>query len=142
MYKVLLVLTLFITQRSLAQADTNTVVVTKDPRIDQLVHKQIEINEETTRESRRNMPGFRIQVINSPDRSKVYAAKAKVYQEFPDLKQYLLYQAPNYKLRVGNFKTQDEAEAYSKQLSALFPGGVYVVRDTIEVKLSDVMANP
>src|ERR1700748_156636 len=142
MHKILLILTLFIAQRSLAQADTNTVVVTKDPRIDQLVHKQIEINEETTRESRRIMPGFRIQVINSPDRSKVYAAKAKVYQEFPDLKQYLLYQAPNYKLRVGNFKTQDEADAYSKQLSALFPGGGYVVRDTIEVKLSSVEPHP
>src|ERR1700743_47835 len=134
MHKILLILTLFIAQRSLAQADTNTVVVTKDPRIDQLVHKQIEINEETTRESRRIMPGFRIQVINSPDRSKVYAAKAKVYQEFPDLKPYLLYQAPNYKLKVGNFKTKEEAEEMQKQLGRLFPSGLYIIRDVIGVK--------
>jgi len=117
-----------------AQVDSGGVVVAKDPRVDQLVAKQIEINEETTRDSRRMMPGYRIQVINSTDRSKVFAAKTKMYQEFPELKLYLLYQAPNYKLKAGNFKTQEEADEYSKQLSKLFPSGVYVIRDTIEVK--------
>ncbi len=121
-----------------AQTDTAGVVVTKDPRIDQLVRKQITINDETTRESRRNVPGFRIQVLNSPDRNKVYAAKVKVYQEFPDWKPYVLYQAPNYKLRVGDFKTEDEANAAMKELSSLFPSGLYVIRDIIEIKLSDV----
>ena len=120
------------------QADSSGVVVVKDPRIDQLVRKQIAINEETTRESRRNVPGFRIQVINSPDRSKVFVAKGKIYQEFPDMKPYLMYQAPNYKLKVGNFKTQEEAEDAVKQLSRLFPSGLYIIRDIIEIKLSDL----
>ena len=124
-------------QRGRVQPDSASVVVTKDPRIDQLVRKQIEINEETTRDSRRIMPGYRIQVMNSPDRNKVYAAKAKIYQEFPDLKPYLLYQAPNFKLKVGNFMTQQEAEDFMKQLSRLFPAGLYVIRDTIEGKLPD-----
>jgi hypothetical protein len=119
-------------------ADTSGVVVLKDPRIDQLVRKQIEINEVTTRESRRFVPGFRIQVINSTDRSKVFAAKAKVYEEFPDWKPYLLYQSPNYKLRVGNFKTQEEAQDALKQLSRLFPAGLYIIPDVIELKLSDL----
>src|SRR5258707_9596355 len=138
MYKLFLVVTLFLSQRGLAQTDSGSVVVVKDPRVDMLIHKQIEINEETTKDSRRNMPGFRIQVINSPERSKVFAAKAKVYQEFPDLKPYLLYQAPNYKLKVGNFKTQEEAEEMQKQLERLFPSGLYIIRDVIEVKASDM----
>jgi len=148
MYKLLFIVVLFVTERGLAQTDSATVVsgtpaagtvtVVKDPRVDMLVRKQIEINEETTRDSRRNMPGFRIQVLNSPDRSKVFAAKAKVYQEFPDLKPYLLYQAPNYKLKVGNFKTQEEAEEMQKQLERLFPSGLYIIRDVIEVKVSDM----
>src|ERR1700677_684171 len=61
-------------------ADSSSVMILKDPRIDQLVRKQIEINEETTRDSRRMVPGWRIQVINSPDRSKVFAAKATILQ--------------------------------------------------------------
>jgi hypothetical protein len=84
------------------------------------------------------VPGFRIQVINSTDRSKVFAAKAKVYDQFPDWKPYLLYQSPNYKLRVGNFKTQEEAQDALKQLSRLFPAGLYIIPDVIELKLSDL----
>jgi hypothetical protein len=140
MYKLLLIATLFIAQGAQAQTDSTapaTVAVAKDPRVDKLILKQIEINEETTKETRKNMPGFRIQVINTTDRNKVFAAKAKVYQEFPDLKPYLLYQAPNYKLKVGNFKTQEEAEEMQRQLERLFPSGTYVIRDIIEVKIAD-----
>ena len=142
MYKFLFAGLLFLAQRGWAQADTAGVVVTKDPRVDLLVRKQIAINEETTRESRRNVQGFRIQVMNTPDRTKVYDAKVKVYQEFPDWKPYLLYQAPNYKLRVGDFKTEEEAQAALQQLSRLFPQGMYVIHDLIELKLSDMSTPP
>jgi hypothetical protein len=119
-----------------AQADTDssTIAVHKDPRIDLLVKKQIAINEETTRDTRRTMNGFRILVINSNDRNKVFAAKARIYQAYPELKPYLMYQPPNYKLKVGNFKTKEEAEEYRKELSRDFPSGLYVIRDVIEVK--------
>jgi hypothetical protein len=138
-----LVFSLLMTDRALAQVDSGTVIVHKDPRIDDLVRKQIQINEETTRESRRNIPGFRIQVINSTDRNKVFAAKTRIYQEFPDLKPYLLYQAPNYKLRVGNFRTQEEAEDFEKQLARLFPSGLFIIRDVIEVSPNDMpLPNP
>lgn len=142
MHKLLFVLLLFLAQRGWAQTDTSGLVVTRDPRIDMLVRKQIAINEETTRESRRNVPGFRIQVMNTPDRNKAYDAKAKVYQAFPDWKPYLLYQAPNYKLRVGDFKTEDEAQAALQQLSKLFPQEMYVIHDIIELKLSDLQTPP
>lgn len=142
MYKNLIILALFFSVKAFAQTDSNSIVVNKDPRIDLLIRKQAEINEETTRDSRRNIPGYRIQVINSSDRNSVFAAKTKVYQQFPELKLYLMYQAPNYKLKVGNFRTQEEAEDYSKQLSRLFPSGVYVIRDTIEVKPDTTTPNP
>ena len=121
--------------RANAQVDSaNGVVVHKDPRIDMLVKKQIDINEETTRDTRRTMSGYRIQVINSNDRNKVFALKAKIYQSYPELKPYLMYQPPFYKLKVGNFKTKEEAEEYRKELSREYPTGLYIVRDIIEVK--------
>ena len=117
-----------------SQSDTPSVVVYKDTRIDLLIKKQIDINEETTRENRRTASGYRILVINSNDRKKVFAAKAKIYQLYPDLKPYLLYQAPFYKLKVGNFRTKEEAEEFLVELSRDFPTGLYIVRDIIEVK--------
>ncbi|KIC90705.1 SPOR domain-containing protein [Flavihumibacter solisilvae] len=116
-----------------AQIDSGTLVVRKDPRIDHLIRKQIEINEYTTRESRRNIPGFRIQVINTTDRNQAIEAKTTVYRLFPELKAYLLYQSPYFRLRVGNFESRKEAEAYQRQLSKEFKKNVYIVNDVIEV---------
>ena len=58
-----------------AQSDSGSVVVHKDPRIDLLINKQIEINEYTTRNARRTAPGYRILVINTNDRSKAIVSK-------------------------------------------------------------------
>jgi hypothetical protein len=117
-----------------AQSDSNSVAVHKDPRIDLLIKKQIQINEETTRESRRSIPGYRIQILNSSDREKVFASKAKIYRLYPELKLYILYQPPNYRLKAGNFKTSEEADIYLKKLSELFPSGMYLVHDIIDFK--------
>jgi hypothetical protein len=110
-------------------------LISRDPRVDSLIKKQIQINEITTRDSRRNIPGYRIQVANSADRNQVFAIKTKIYQSYPELKPYLIYQPPNYKLKVGNFKTPEEAEPYLQKLTQDFPSGVYLVHDVIEVKL-------
>ena len=99
-----------------------------------LVNKQIEINEITTRNSRRSAAGYRILVISTNDRNKVIDAKTKMYREFPELKAYMMYQSPFFRLKVGNFKERPEAEEYLSQIQRIYPTGVYVVTDTIEVR--------
>jgi hypothetical protein len=118
----------------LSAQDSSAVFIYKDARIDLLVRRQIAINEETTRDARRNVAGFRLQVLNTSDRNAVQTAKARVYQLFPELKAYLIYQSPYFRLRVGNFKDRDEANGYRKQLAAEFPAGISIVSDIIEVK--------
>jgi hypothetical protein len=115
--------------------DTPSVIVHKDSRIDLLVKKQVQINEETTREARRIGKGYRLLVINTSNRDEAAAAKTTVYTFFPELKSYLLYQAPFFKLKVGNFKDKKEAEDYQKRLEKYFPKGVFIMNDTIEIKL-------
>ncbi|MFD2524211.1 SPOR domain-containing protein [Flavihumibacter stibioxidans] len=129
---ILLVLT-FLSLFSMAQVPGDTLVVHKDARIDNLIRKQIEINEITTRESRRNVPGFRIQVINTTDRNAAIEAKTTVYRLFPELKAYLMYQAPYFRLRVGNFEDRKDAESYQRQLSKEFRRNVYIVNDVVEI---------
>jgi len=131
MKKIIIIFLLFANKLS---AQSDSIIVHKDPRVDLLIKKQIQINEVTTRDSRRSMAGFRIQVIASSDRSKIFAAKTKILQDYPELKPYIFYLAPNYKLKVGNFKTQEEAQPYFDKLSRLYPTGVYIIHDAIEVK--------
>jgi len=115
-------------------SDTSSVVIHKDSRIDLLVKKQAEINEESTRNARRVTKGFRLLVVNTNKRDEAISAKAKLYQYFPELKSYLLYQSPYFKLKAGNFKERKDAESYQKKLNAFFPKGVFVMNDMIEVK--------
>src|SRR5450631_3653320 len=128
--KLILILVLLYNGMAYAQDS----LIYRDTRVDSLIKKQIQINEVTTRDSRRNIPGFRIQVASSNDRNEVFNIKTKIYQSYPELKPYLIYQPPNYKLKVGNFKTPEEAEPYLQKLTQSFPSGVYIIHDIIEVK--------
>lgn len=115
-------------------ADSNTVIIHKDPRIDLLIKKQIQINEESSRDARRIAKGYRLLVVNTPNREEAVAVKTKLYSLFPELKTYLIYQSPYFKLKAGNFKDRKEAEAYQNKMKKHFPKGVFIMNDTIEIK--------
>jgi hypothetical protein len=114
--------------------DSNFVVVHKDPRIDLLVKKQAQINEETSRNSKRTAKGFRLMIISTTNRDEAISAKTKIYTYFPELKAYMWYQSPYFRLKVGNFKEREDAEAYQKRLNIYFPRGVFLMRDIVEIK--------
>ena len=136
--QILLVVFIFAMNSSFSQNitanDSSSVVVHKDPRLDLLIKKQAQINEETSRNARRTMKGYRLLVINTNKREDAINAKTQVYTYFPELKAYLTYQSPYFKLKAGNFKTRDEAEDYQKKLNAIFSKGVFIMADIIEVK--------
>ncbi len=147
MNKLFLIICLLIIKLSIAQTNTNTnttatptsfsgpsVIVHKDPRIDALVKKQADINVAVKKTSGYTTRGYRLMVINTNNREEAVAAKTKIYTYFPELKAYLLYQAPYFKLKAGNFKSRDEAEKYRKNMNVLFPKGVFIIGDTIEIK--------
>jgi hypothetical protein len=115
--------------------ENSGVSVQKDSRIDLLIKKQIQVNEETSRQARRQDKGFRLLVISTTLREEALAAKTKVYSYFPELKAYLFHQSPYYRVKAGNFKERKEAEQYQRRLELLFPRGVFIINDVIEVKL-------
>ena len=115
--------------------DSSYVSIIKDNRIDGLIKRQMQVNEETSRNARRIEKGFRLLVISTTLRHEALAAKAKVYSYFPELKAYLFHQSPYYKVKAGNFKDRKDAELYQRRLELLFPKGVFIINDLIEVKL-------
>jgi hypothetical protein len=137
MKSLLLLVGIFSFSSLLAQnnvyADTNAVVIHKDPRIDALAKKQAALNAAIKKASARSMRGYRLLVMNTNKRNEAIDAKTKIYTYFPELKAYLIYQTPYFKLKAGNFKTRDEAEHYRKNLNTVFPKGVFIINDTIEI---------
>lgn len=139
MKKFLLLATLFVAKWAVAQNTTETptqgsVTVNKDPRLDLLIKKQASINTATKKNMARTGKGYRLLVINTNKRDEAIAAKTKVYTYFPELKAYLLYQSPYFKLKAGNFQTREEAERYRKNMANMFPKGVFIINDIVEIK--------
>jgi hypothetical protein len=142
MKKILLVFSVFAMKTSFAQENTASippnqtasVIVHKDPRVDILVKKQSSINTAVKKASARSMRGYRLMVVNTNKRNEAIDAKTKIYTYFPELKAYLSYQSPYFKLKAGNFKTRDEAEKYRKMMTTMFPKGVFIINDIIEIK--------
>lgn len=114
--------------------DSNSVIVHKDFRLGLLVKTQATINEVTSRDSRKTDKGFRLMIISTNSRNEALTVKSKVYSYFPELKAYLWYQSPYFRVKAGNFLNRKEAESYQKRLNVYFPKGVFVMKDEVEVK--------
>ncbi|MBD0332994.1 MAG: SPOR domain-containing protein [Chitinophagaceae bacterium] len=138
MKNLLLVIAVLLLKFSSAQDggydSTATVIVHKDPRVDFLVKKQATINTTVKKSTAYRGRGYRLLVANTTSREEAISAKTKVYTYFPDLKAYLLYQSPYFKLKAGNFRTRDEAARYQKNMNIIFPKGVFIINDIVEIK--------
>jgi hypothetical protein len=138
--KAILFSCLLVLAASLAKAQMitdslhNGVVVVKDERMDLLLKKKAEINKKAGAGNKVSNKGFRIQVLNTTDRNQALAAKSKLLAIYPEHKTYLMYQAPYFKIRLGNFVEKREADALRRELSRMFPTGVFVIPSEIEVK--------
>lgn len=76
--------------------------------------------------------GYRVQVYFSNDRKKAYAMKDKVIKLHPEYSNevYVVYQSPNYKVRVGNYIKESEAKPLERLLAKSFEN-VFIVRDKV-----------
>jgi hypothetical protein len=121
------------------EKDSSSVTVHKDPRIDLLVKKQAEVNKKTggiggTKDDNK---GFRLMVLISTKREDANKARTLLYTTFPELKHWLSFQSPYYKIKAGNFKERSDADVYRRKLNVYFPRGVFIMPDIIEVKEKD-----
>lgn len=111
----------------------SNVFVVKDSRFDLLVKKKAEINKKAA-DAKKPSKGYRIQVLNTTDRNQALATKSKLLTLYPEQKTYLMYQAPYFKIRIGNFVEKGEADDLKKELARMFPTGVFVIPSEIEYK--------
>ena len=132
--KLILSLILLLFSTIAFSQDTAAVIVHKDPRVDLLAKKHASVNSAIKKSSARTMRGYRLLVVNTNNRDEAIAAKTRIYTYFPDLKAYLSYQSPYFKLKAGNFQTRDEAEKYRKLMNPMFPKGVFIINDIVEVR--------
>ena len=110
------------------------VEVLQDPSVAQLLDGAMNGAREWV-----EIDGYRVQVYSS---NQQQTAKAEALDIEERLKQkvdqtiYVQYLPPFWKVRIGDFRTYDEAKEYKKTFIQIFPdmtGDTYIVRDKIKV---------
>ena len=80
--------------------------------------------------------GFRVQIFATQDRNKADQLQEELALKF-DEKIYIIFEAPNYKLRIGDFLDRDDAEILRMRLvSSNFPSS-WIVRTRIQPDLKE-----
>ena len=103
------------------------VEIIADRRIDSIIQIHKKINED-----KQTMSGYRVQLFFGAERKKANDIKSDFLEKHPDINAYLIYQQPNYKVRVGDFRTRLEAFNLFKKISADF-SSAFIVKDEIKL---------
>ncbi|MDG1331592.1 MAG: SPOR domain-containing protein [Crocinitomicaceae bacterium] len=117
----------FVTSLSFAQSGEVTVI--KDSRIDGLVSKEGAIDPPAINPQ---IDGFRIQLFFDSERSAINDARGTFISKYPRIDTYTTYSAPNFFLRVGDFRTRLEAEKVMDDLKSFFPTS-FIVQEKINL---------
>ncbi len=80
--------------------------------------------------------GFRIQLYFGSQRDKAYELRTEFMKLYPQTAAYVLYQQPNFKLRVGDFRTRLDALKNLNELQAYYPSA-FIVKDDIKLKVDE-----
>ena len=111
------------------------VVIWQDSSIHRLLYQRAAGAQSALKE----VPGYRVQIYSS-NRSQTAKNEAiQLEQEMAKQLQepiYVIYISPFWKVRIGDFKTYEEASEYKRVIVTQWPqliGDTYVVRDQITV---------
>ena len=112
----LTITTLLICELATSQENSNTlnskqilvpdgvVTIDSDPKIDQLVEAKIKVNKSSS-----NDEFYKIQIYNGPI-DGAQETKKEFKKKYYDWPCDISFESPNYKVRVGKFKTRLEAD--------------------------------
>lgn len=125
-----------------SQDESEQVEVIRDLRLDELAKKQQQINKATGdggllskyKTSSGKYKGYRLMIMNTNDRDLAYQTRGQLASRFPQHKLYMAYQAPYYKLKMGDFLEKSDAEDLKRSLSGMVKSGIFIISDVISLR--------
>jgi len=106
--------------------------VNQDPRLDKMLNWHISKNKKMD-----GMEGFRVEIFFSAELDALEQSKNKKVEflsKYPDYLVHIKYDAPNFKVRVGDFRTKNEALKLKKKIERDYPMA-FIVPDKIKFPL-------
>lgn len=121
-----LLLLLCVLSSGMLYAQSGKVEIIEDPFVSQEIQRRIETTDTA------QIPGFRIQIYFGSDMYKAEEVKEQFSADFPEYASqvYRKYERPYWKIRVGNFYREIDAQPLLKALETQYES-VFIVKDNI-----------
>lgn len=110
-----------------SQAQSERIRVTGDIVVSQMVDKHVELNQRV-----KTIPGYRVQIASfsgTNSKTSAFTLRDRFMTDYPDVQAYVTYDEPNFKVKVGDFRTRLEAYAFLQQIIEVYKG--YIIKDNI-----------
>ena len=129
------VLVLLASTHSFAQT-RGKVEVVKDPLVDSLIAKRFSLSGVTGTDASGATYGYRVQFFSGSSRKDAFNAQNRLQQEYPELRTYISYREPNFKVKAGDFRTRLEAEKLVQELRSSF-SSIFILSEKINLPKAD-----
>ena len=103
------------------------VRVVGDVAVEQMVAKHVELNNKS-----KTIPGYRVQIASfsgTSSKANAFDLSDRFSADFPEVQVYIVFDEPNFKVKVGDFRTRLEAYAFLQKIKEFYKG--YVTKDNI-----------
>ncbi|MDN5285727.1 MAG: hypothetical protein JWR38_2001 [Mucilaginibacter sp.] len=126
-----------VSTQTAAQQVRGKVEVIKDPLVDTLIAKRLEMNKGAGGvASAFSSIGYRVQIFSGSNRKAAYNAQARLQDQYPELRTYIIYNEPNFKVRAGDFRTRLEAQKLMQELQSSF-SSLFIIPEKINPPKTD-----
>lgn len=120
------------TQESNLPEILKNIQINRDPLLDKMLVWSIENNK-----IKNKIDGFRVEIFFSSDvdaKEKALKKKTEFLSVYPDNTVHVKYISPNFRVRIGDFRTKNEALKLYKEIKDNYPVA-FIVTDEIDFPL-------
>lgn len=110
-----------------ASAQTGRVNITGDVKVGRMVERHVELNSRM-----KTIPGYRVQIASfsgANSKTSAFNLRDRFMLDYPSVQAYIVFDEPNFKVKVGDFRTRLEAYAFLQQIKDSYKG--YLIKDNI-----------
>lgn len=103
------------------------VRIVGDMAATQMVERHVELNQRV-----KTIPGYRVQIASfsgTNSKTSAFNLRENFITDYPSVQAYIVFDEPNFKVKVGDFRTRLEAYAFLQQIKETYKG--YIIRDNI-----------
>jgi len=115
---------------NLAQRDSGRIELIQPPQVENLLKMQIANNN-----LQEGIPGFRIHIFSDSGQQaeqRFRETRTNFMRMFPEYEAHQEYNPPNFQIKVGDFRTKNEALRAKKRIERNFPRA-FIVNDIINI---------